>query len=497
MQAVEKNLDTVSAKTQLHRRRMLWLVIAFAAAGIICRLAQFLARTSFWEDEIAVLVNLQRHTMRELPFVKLVDYDPSSPVAAPAFFLWTTKWLGEHFHYSEWSVRLLPLICSIAAVIVFAHLAWRLVSPVAAAWAVALLALSDPLIFQAGNVKPYSGDVLVAALIVWAAFVARPNAPPARRLLAAAIVTAIGIWLSYPAVFVFAAVTLAMWPDFLSKGARGFVQMALSALPVLASFLAVYFLSIRAQRSPTLDVYWVHLFADWSRPLSIPVWLVGGTWEMFHFQMYPLGPIMIAAVAIGIWALSRRSPRLLILLLGLWALDLIAACVSQYPYGGTRLTLFLLPFLALLAGEGAAAVPALWPKQKRWAQAALAIVPLAMAGLAAYQLLVPRSKGDLRDAVRFLNSHRKPDEEVYLVGQQTLGAASWYLPNRDPLIHEHLAQSAPIHDQRYWVVLSYEPRKYKENKPAMTQPGCKVDESRSFHTAGADVLWFVPAGEAK
>ena len=94
--------------------------------------------------------------------------------------------------------------------------------------------------------------------------------------------------------------------------------------------------------------------------------------------------------------------------------------------------------------------------------------------------------------MRYLTTHRQPGEEVYLVGNQTLGAAKWYLPDPDPLMHEHLEQSAPIHGTRYWVVICYEPRKRSENKRAMTQPGTRVDESRSFHTSGADVLWFTP-----
>jgi 4-amino-4-deoxy-L-arabinose transferase-like glycosyltransferase len=475
----------------LSRCRILIVVLVLAGAG--CRLAQFLSRQAFWEDEVAVLVNLQHHSARELPFVKLESYSQESPVAAPPVFLWTTQWMGQQFNYSEFAVRAMAMVCSILVLPLFAHLAWRMIGPVGAVWAVALMALSDPLIFQAANVKPYSGDVLLAVLILWAAFVPSANAPPQRKLAAAAVVTIPALWMSYPAIFVFAAVGLALLPDLIKSSPQRLIAPAICLLAVAGSFLAVDVLCIRAQRNANLDVYWMHLFPDFTHPMTLPRWLIGGTWEMFHFQFYPVGPIMLAAVAMGCWHLHRTSNRaMLTLLLAPWILNLVAACMGQFPYGGSRLTLFLTPFLSLLIGIGAAAVPLRLPDIWRWAWLVLAIVPVAMVGYAAYQLKVPRSKGNLRDAVTFLNAHRAPDEEAYLVGNQTLGAAMWYLPNRDPLIHDHLEQSAPIHGTRYWIVISYEPRKLAENKKAMTQPGVRVDESRSFHTSGADVLWFVP-----
>ena len=468
------------------QRRLVILIIILIVFGEVCRLGQFLSNQSFWEDEIAVLINVRDHSPRELPFVPLDSYGADSPVAAPPIFLWTTQWMGRHFDYREWSVRILALICSLAALPLFALLAWRLTNPIATVWATALMALSDPLIFQAGNVKPYSGDVLAAVVIVFVAFANR-SASPVRRLLLASIATAIFQWLSYPSIFVYAAVALALWP--------GFWRTAVCSIPAAISFLAVYFRCIRAQRQVNLDVYWIHLFPNFSRPWTVPGWFVGSTWELFHFQFYPIGFLMLAAAGAGIWILRKRNDRqLLILLAGPWALNLLAACLGQFAYGGTRLTLFLAPFLCLLCGIGAANLIELFPRLARPAIAVLALVPLTMFASAAYGIFVPQNKGDMRDAVAFLDAHRAPGEEVYLVGNQTLGASKWYMPVKDSHTHLHLAQKAPIHDPsgRFWLVICYEPRKFAENKVAFEQPGVKIDESRSFHTNGADVLCFVP-----
>lgn len=475
----------------LSKQLCLRLVLAFTAAGIACRLAQYLSNQSLWEDEIALLENLEHHTPRELPFVQLNSAGEDAPVAAPPLFLWATQWMGNTFHYTEWSVRLLPMLCSVGSILLLAHFAWRVLTPLSAAWTVCLFAFSDPLLFQAGNAKPYSGDALLAILIAWTAFAARPKASAIRRLAAASAVMAVGLWLSYTSFFTFAAVALALWPQLGKNEISRVIRLTACALPALTSFSIVYIFCVRAQRQPTLDQYWIHLFPDPTRPLKSFVWIFGATWEMFHFQLLPIGPLMLIAALAGIWTLRFSNRPLLILLLLPIGLDLLASFLQQYPYGGTRATLFLAPFVCILCGIGAAAMCEHLPGPWRWSGAILALVPLTMAALAAYQLIVPRSKGDLRDAVQFLQAHRQPNEPVYLVGQQTLGAANWYFPHPDPLVHRVLSQTTPIHGNDFWVVISYEPRKYDENKPAMHQPGVHVDESRSLHIPGADVLWFV------
>ncbi len=470
----------------LKNRLGLTLVLLLTLAGEAVRVRQFVSCPAFWEDEIAVLLNTRHQSMAQLPFVHLTAYSKESPVAAPPVFLWATKWMGDRFNYAEWSVRVLPFACSLAAMLLFAHLAWRMLTPIGAAWAVALFAFSDPLIFQAADVKPYSGDVLISVLVIWIAFAFKPKAPAAWRLIGAALVTVFGIWISYSVVFVLAAVGLALWGQLDKNRRRGFAKMLLCVAPAVASFLVVYFLSIRRQRDVNLDVYWVHLFPNWLRPWTVPGYTIGGTWELFHYMMYPIGPVMLIAAAIGIAKLRReRNTALLILLLAPVGLDFLAACLAQYPFGGTRLTLYLQPFLCFLCGIGADAT-------NRWIKLALASVPVSAAALAIYGLFVPQNKGNLRDALQFLNSHRQLTEPVHLLGNQTLGAAKWYWPHPDDLTHLHFEQSAKIHGDGFWVVVCYEPRKRGENEIAMKQPDAVVDESRSLHINGADVLWFAP-----
>jgi 4-amino-4-deoxy-L-arabinose transferase-like glycosyltransferase len=475
------------------RRFCLCLVVVLASIGGAMRLRQYLSFPAFWDNEVAVLMNTRHYPASQLPFIHLAINGEDSPVAAPPVFLLITKWMGDYFNYSEWSVRLLPLICSLLAMGFFAHLAWRLLDASAAVWAVALMAFSDPLIFQACNVKPYSGDVLVAVLIAWVAFAARPNASASKRLACAAILTAVAVSLSYSAVFVLAAVGLSLFGKLHKNRWHALWLLFICVLPAVASFAAVYFLSIRKQRDPNLDFHWLNLFPDWRRPLSLPRFFVNETWELFRYIFYPFGPILLAAVFLGVRALRRQGDwQLMVLLVAPWAIDLAAASVFAYPYGGTRLLLYLVPFISLLCGIGAASAASQFRRAGIWAQWVLAAVPVTAAAVAIGGLFVPQNYGDLRDALLFLDAHRKPGEVVYLMNDQTIGAAEWYWPRPDALVHSQVHESRPIHGDHFWLVICFKTRRYGEIERDMHQPDAILDKSRSFHTNGADVLWFSP-----
>jgi len=463
-----------------------WAVVAFVVAGEIFRVVQYLWRQAFWGDEVAVLENTLRYPARVLPFVRLEAYP--AHVAAPPLFLLATQWMGDHFHYSEYAVRLLPVICSLAALPLFAAAAWRLVSPAAAAWAVGLFALSDALIFQAANVKPYSGDVLVAVLIILLATGSKDFTPQLRLLLVAGLATA-AVWFSYTTVFCFAAAVLALGWELRWRGWR---WLGVCVVPA-ASFWAVNHFSMRVQRDARLDSLWIHAFPDFSRPWTIPAWLFGSTLEIFREQMYPIGQIMAAAAVVGVWSLRGINRRPVLILLGApLILNLMAALARQYPYSGTRLSLFTSPSLCLLCGAGAAGAAELWQRWGRVFQAVMACVLVSAAAVAVYGLFVPQNKGNLRDTVAFLNQHRKSNEPVYLEGGQTGGAMEWYVPNSDRLMRMAVNLTDPIPGSGFWMVICYVPRNERDVKAAMTQPDAVVDESRSFHTDGGDVLWFAP-----
>ena len=482
------------------------LIFAFVAVGGWCRVAQYVSNQSFYSEEVALLMNLQQHSAREVAFVKLESMSAAMPQAAPPVFLWATKWMGDTFGYSEWSVRSLPLLCSLAALVLFANLAWRLAPGAAAVWAVAMFAFCDPIFFESATAKPYSGDVLAATLIAWVGMAWRPAtanlaAAPGRRLLAASLVTAVCLWFSYPAVFVFAGLSVAIWSQMRRGGMSALVRWSLYLLPAVISFLVVYCISMRIQNTTDMMIHWMSRFPNYAHPGLLPGWAIGLTWDMFRIAFYPLGGLLLFAAILGIWILWKKPAHsLLILLAAPMALTFFAGCLGQYPWGGTRLTMFLIPFQCLLAGIGIAALRDLLPGPWRLIQLIPAAVPATMIVLAVYHLAIPRSHGDMRQAAKYLADHRAAGEAVYVMGPQSVEEARWFLPQADSGILSMENPSAPISVHQFWMVFSFEPRRFDDVKPALARPGYTIDAKRSLRAPGVNVLWFVadaaPAAEA-
>ncbi len=138
---VSSNAVAAESAEALHARNAprhaaLLLVIA-VAAGAVCRVAQYAADRSFWVDEAALLLNVRSHTFHQL-FGKL-EYDQAAPPLFMAAERGLLLWLGP----SEFSLRLLPLVCGITALVVFAAVARRVLRSPWDALAVALFAFSD------------------------------------------------------------------------------------------------------------------------------------------------------------------------------------------------------------------------------------------------------------------------------------------------------------------------------------------------------------------
>src|SRR5258707_969156 len=137
--------------------------------------------------------------------------------AAPPLFLWVERGMYRFFGAGEYSLRAFPLMLGLAALPLFGWLAWRLLTPGGAFLAPALFSLSYRAVDLCGDVKQYSADVFVAVALLSAALGSPPDSPPRRMGLLCAV-AAVGTWLSFPAVFVFGALSLVLLPGCIRAG---------------------------------------------------------------------------------------------------------------------------------------------------------------------------------------------------------------------------------------------------------------------------------------
>ena len=243
----------------------------FVGLGLALRLASYLLNFPLWWDEAFVAVNLLRRGY--LGLLRPLDYGQ----VCPLLFLWaeltSVRWLG----FSEWSLRLFPLACALASVVLFRFAASQVLQGRALLLAVAVFAVSVHPIRHAADVKPYATDLLVAlglqslAISWWR----RPDRPG--RLWALAGFVPFALLLSHPAAFVAGGVGPALVvPAWRTR--RRSVRLAFAAygMAMVATYALIYVGFTRAQASsasPGMREMWVRSFPPldsipWFPPLA-------------------------------------------------------------------------------------------------------------------------------------------------------------------------------------------------------------------------------------
>ena len=409
----------------------------FVAGGVALRLLLYGLAFPLWGDETFLAANFIEGDWGSLAGPLIAQQ------VAPLFFL-----QGEFAAYrllgpSEWAVRLLPALAGIAALVWFWRLARRELSPRAALFAVAILAVADEPVRLAALLKPYSIDLLLAVAFTDLALRWRRRPERLAPLVALAALGAVAPWCSYPAAFAAGGVGLALAPTAF-RARRSAAWLAAFGTLSLASFAAHYHWVGKAQVDGDggrgrrgLNEYWRRGFPP-ARAAEWPLWLlqahVGQTWA------YPIGDrnggsaltaAFAGAGALALWQARRRT--MTVALAAPFALNFAAACIGKYPYGeGVRLAQHLAPAICLWAGAGMARqAEAFSPK---WRTIAKNAALLALAAFAVGQAVrfVARPFRDedaqwTRAFARQLALHVRPGDQVATpVGREFGGPLLWW-----------------------------------------------------------------------
>lgn len=432
---------------------------AIIVVGSALALRGYLQNWSLWLDELLVAQQIIDRS-----FAGLTEQLKNGQ-NAPIGWLWAVKAAITGLGSSEYGLRLIPLLSGVAAL----PIAWlamrRIVGPSAALVALAGLALAWPTSAYAATVKQYSTDVLVTALILWAAALAAGpprsafrggggemgqmpenkagDADPRRKTHAAYLpLAAVGVivqWFSHPAVFMLGGVGLTL---LIAEAARKrwgrLLALATIAAVWLAVFAANYFMFLRLD--PTWEWAWLHAhweqrggYLPWSSgPLAAALWLPRALADVMCLAT-GLPGFAWAALAIAILGAARlwRANRLALGFCTLpLALTALAGAIHRYPLAD-RLTLFLAPAMTMLLG--AAAIWGFEELRRRsrqrlaWAAPAVVVGPIALSAAAwAIWPWMP-SIEHTRPLVRELGQAHKPGDPV-VVNYWTQHAWRYYAP---------------------------------------------------------------------
>jgi hypothetical protein len=462
-------------------RILKWAMVAVVVVGIGLRLAQWGAAESLWHDEAMLALNVARHDARTI--LGPLDYFQAGPPA----YLVTLRMLYERFGPSERALRAPSLVAGAAALVRFALVAREALGAAGALVVAAFFALADREISHSAELKSYAIDVLVAVVLLWLAV--RPDWTLRKRIAWMSAVAAVGVWWSFPTIFVYAGLVLALG---LAAWRRERLSLMVGALTVGASQVAVYLLNIRAQRVADLVESWAEDYVPWSHPLSIPRWLGVKVLDLFVYPSHEIaGGALLALAGIGLfWCWRSGYRRVLMVLMMPAALTLLAAALRKYPFGGSRATLFLSPMVILAAGMGVDGWRHIFPRLAGWWWVLPAVLLGAAAPQAIYHLAEPRCRSDVRSVAQYLQSHIGPGDEIYIAN----GTCEflWYWRGQTRTLHGKELDGTDLPWKRFWVVGAFTPGKHTKVMDQDLENARKVaDEREKFVGKGGAAFLFV------
>jgi hypothetical protein len=404
-----------------------WTLV-FLVLGTIARVARFALRFPFWYDEAALSANFLERGY--LDMLRPLEGGPTCPIG----FLWVQLTLVKLLGFSEFSLRLFPLACGLASLWLMRHVALRLFRGTAAAIAVGVLAASYPAVRYAAEGKPYGSDLLLG-LAMTALAIEWLRRPDRRRWLwLMAGLTPAAVAISFPVVFVAGAasavVAFALWKRRGTPGSSvghwtAWLAMNVLLLCTFAGSVAATRANLTQRELERTEDYWRDAFPPLDWPVGLAKWLAEAhTGELLA---HPFGGKHGASTLTALACLTAivvlcqfRQFALLTLLAGPAVLNLVAAAMHRYPYGGhIRLAMYLGSAVCLMAAIGAGAwlaVPARrWPRQRAFVLVALGLLALLPAGTVVRDVASPcRTPNDqrFRDFSRWFWVNRAFDAEL-------------------------------------------------------------------------------------
>jgi hypothetical protein len=397
-----------------------------------------------WHDEAALVLNVIGKGFGAL-LGRLYFHEAASPL-----FLWIERAVHLTLGDTTYAMRLVPFLASCAALVLFAHVTKRMLPPVAVAWAVALFAFSDSLLWHASEAKPYAVDVLSATVLL-AIYGATPEWTLPRKLLVFAALAPVLIFLTYPGCFLFGGLLVSLIPEiWQTRERRSWLGYGVLVLAVSVSFLALVSGPVRAQRSPSMDACWVKMFLPWERPWTIPWWITDSTLDILRYACMPIGKALILPAIIGaVWLYRRGSRDLIVFLVVPIGLALVASCLHAYPFGGARVLVYACPAIFILIAAGVPILVSWLGSRSRLGAVTVVILLVVPAGHCIAHVLVPWARADCAAAARYVKAHRSPPDAVLGNGWEYL----YYFRNmRD--VYQPL-ETAPLPTStRVWLILT-------------------------------------------
>lgn len=348
---------------------LIWIVIG---AGIALRLYHYFDNRSLWVDEIYLSTSIIKMSYLELATATL-DYQQKAPIT----FLWLVRLSVELFGTGEKALRLVPLLCGVGSLLLFAKIARNYLSPLGVVLALSIMAFAPPIVYHSVEIKQYSAD-LFAAVLSFYLYIRYEGNLQYRALLMWGIFGSLLLWFSFPVIFILAGIAIGVSLYYLiNKKWKALFRSIIPFSMWLVSFATNYFLFTHKHAEADWLVDWfrnrqgfmpqdasflggiVWVLKSLYRLIDYPV---GVLWNSTVFDsidstavrvLLKLTPLLIFFLGLGVYYISKQNKKLLLALLFPIILTLVAGLLDKYPFY-ERLVLFLAPIPILFLAHGCA-----------------------------------------------------------------------------------------------------------------------------------------------
>jgi hypothetical protein len=309
-----------------------------------------------------------------------------------------------------------PLLAGLASVVMFAAVAKRCLPPAGGLAAVAMFVTLEPLVYYSAEVKQYEVDVAVALAVVLAAlrFLERPGSTA--RLVVLAVVGALAIFCSHPAVFVVAGAGLVLLATFLrarETGAAMLTATVSAGWAILFGINYVVFLRPLVGHEG-LTAYWQSGYMPFDRTAIL--WLgrsLHGIFADYSTMWMPLPDVAVVAGALGLAWLWSRDRRVFGFVVVPTALGILAAMLHRFPFSG-RLILFVAPFAVLSLGAAMQAVlDATLPARRLLPAFVLAVLFAPTVGRGVFFAAFPPGREEMKSVLAYVRDRQQPGDVMY------------------------------------------------------------------------------------
>ena len=387
--------------------RIVWWIVGM---GLLLRAYHFFRIPVMWHDEAALVMNVLSKNFQEL-LGPLMWHE-----AAPPLFLWLERGVYLLLGDDLLVLRALPFLASCVSLLLMVPIAKRCLPRASVPWALLLFACSEQLLWHAIEAKPYAIDVFTATLLTFIYCTHQSNEKLSRELLLYALLAPFLIFLTYPACFLYGGVLIAslikVWH---ARRLRPWFLYGALSLLVLVSFAALALGPAKAQRDTAMESCWIGHFPNWQRPWMIPIWLIGNTFEVVRYCWKPFGQMLLPLAIVGGFSLHRKKLHLLLIVLALpILLTVVASLLQAYPYGPSRVVIFLAPAWTILIALGIPEVLRWMRRRSRWTWVTAWGLVLLTLFPALRRTIDPWRRSDVAGATKWLQAHRQ--EQDLIVG---------------------------------------------------------------------------------